>query len=174
MLETHPYLGFPLGDDLKGAKAKSFDIAGAMKQLYPGFEGTHTFAFAMTDAKGLTSSASLTLIVDPEHENNAPTVVWEGYDIDKRYTISEDTPIDINIAAEAGIKSLVVKIVSQAVDLVQFFLCFRNNNRCNNICPDSCAAEAGQDYPGQADQGWVNIEILGNSAAHTTQHTVYG
>lgn len=106
-------LGFPLGDDLKGAKAKSFDIAGAMKQLYPGFEGTHTFAFAMTDAKGLTSSASLTLIVDPEHENNAPTVVWEGYDIDKRYTISEDTPIDINIAAEAGIKSLVVKIVSE-------------------------------------------------------------
>lgn len=34
-------LGFPLGDDLKGATSKSFDIAGAMKLLYPAYEGTH-------------------------------------------------------------------------------------------------------------------------------------
>lgn len=61
-------LGFPLGDDLKGATSKSFDIAGAMKLLYPAYEGTHAFAFEITDAKGLSARASLTLTVDPANE----------------------------------------------------------------------------------------------------------
>ena len=97
-------LGFPLGDDLKGAKAKSFDIAGAMKQLYPGFEGTHTFAFAMTDAKGLASSASLTLIVE-----NVPTIAGVGFDIDEVQTPSSNDVV-IDVAASKGIKSIDVTI----------------------------------------------------------------
>ena len=47
--------GLPLGDKLRGATSKQFDIAGQIPMLYadPGFEGTHTFACTLTDAKGL-------------------------------------------------------------------------------------------------------------------------
>lgn len=55
--------GFPVGSELKGQQAKRFDIAGQMKALYE-FDGTHTFTFEMTDAKNMTGSATLTLVVD--------------------------------------------------------------------------------------------------------------
>lgn len=107
-------LGFPLGDELKGATSKGFDIAGAMKLLYPAYKGTHTFAFTMTDAKGLSTSASLTLVVDPDNEGSAaPSIVWVGYDIDKQHILAHDMTIDIDIQAPAGIKKFEVTIISE-------------------------------------------------------------
>ena len=57
--------------------------------------------------------------------------------------------------------------------MIYLVLCFRNNNGCDDVSPDSGAAEAGEDDPGQTHQGGVNVEILGDSAADTAQHTVY-
>lgn len=125
-------LGFPLGDDLKGATAKSFDLAGAMKLLYPAIRGTHTFAFTMTDAQQMQTPASLTLIVDPDNEKVPPTIVWEGYDIDKQQTVVPGMQIKVNIATQTGISSLKVTIDSdkltgdelQGVGLIpEFDLC---------------------------------------------------
>ena len=106
-------LGFPLSADLKGAKAKNFDIAPAMKQLYPGFEGTHAFTFAMTDAKGLTSSASLTLVVDMSADS-APTIAGVGFDIDEVQTPSA-ADVSVDVAATEGFKSIIVTIDSEGL-----------------------------------------------------------
>ncbi len=110
-------LGFPLGTDLKGAKAKNFDIAPAMKQLYPGFEGTHAFTFAMTDAKGLTSSASLTLVVD--QANEGPSIVGVDFNIDEAQTPSGDRDTEIDITTQTGIKSLNVTIDCDNLDATE-------------------------------------------------------
>lgn len=125
-------LGFPLGDDLKGATEKRFDLAGAMKLLYPALKGTHTFAFTMIDAQQMQTAAALTLIVDPDNEKVPPTIVWEGYDIDKQQTVVPGMQIKVNIATQTSISSLKVTIDSdkltgdelQGVGLVpEFDLC---------------------------------------------------
>lgn len=107
-------LGFPLGDDLKGATSKSFDIAGAMKLLYPAYEGTHAFAFEITDAKGLSARASLTLTVDPANEG--PSIVGVDFNIDETQTPSADRDTEIDITAQTGIKSLDVTIDCDNLD----------------------------------------------------------
>ena len=107
-------LGFPLGDDLKGATSKSFDIAGAMKLLYPAYEGTHAFAFEITDAKGLSARASLTLTVDPANEG--PSIVGVDFNIDEPQTPSADRDTEIDITAQTGIKSLDVTIDCDNLD----------------------------------------------------------
>lgn len=106
-------LGFPLGDEMKNAHIKSFDLAPAMKTLYPASEGTHTFAFTMTDADGLTSRQSLTLVVDPANENTPPSIVWVDHDIDQQYIVAADLEIDIAISTESAIKALEVTIDSE-------------------------------------------------------------
>ena len=112
-------LGFPLGDDLKGAKSKTFDIAGAMKLLYPDFEGTHTFAFTITDAKGLSTPSSLTLVVDPEHENTPPTIAGIGFNIDEVQTPSGEKDTQIAVATQTGIKSIDVTIACDLLDAAE-------------------------------------------------------
>lgn len=107
-------LGFPLGDEVKGQKNNSFDLADAMPLLYlrPGFDGTHTFSFKITDANGLHTPAALVLLVDRNNEGGTPTVIWQGHDIDQQYTLTKEMTIDIDITAPAGIKSLQVTIDS--------------------------------------------------------------
>lgn len=109
-------LGFPLGDDLKGATAKRFDLAGAMKLLYPAIRGTHTFAFTMTDARQMQTPASLTLIVDPDNEKVPPTIEGVGFDIDAVQTPTGTADTDIDFTAQSGIKSLVVHIDCDNLD----------------------------------------------------------
>ncbi len=127
---TLSLLGFPLGDDLINATAKSFDIGGAMPLLYtrPGYDGTHTFAFTITDNEGQQMQASLAILVDRNNENTGgdgePTIVWSGnyidgtpYDIDREepYLVSEDMKVIIDITAPAGIASFQVDIISDAL-----------------------------------------------------------
>ena len=109
--------GLPLGDKLRGATAKQFDIAGQIPMLFanPGFEGTHTFACTMTDAKGLSTSAELRLEVS-KGTAGAPSIVWEDYDIDKQQILTHDMKIDIDIQAPAGIKKFEVTIISEILE----------------------------------------------------------
>lgn len=104
--------GYPVGGELKGQQAKSFNIAGQIKALYE-FDGTHTFSFDMTDAKGVSTAAALTLVVDKSAGQEGPAIVWRGYDIDKQYEVQKDMIIDIDVTASAGIKSLWVTIDSE-------------------------------------------------------------
>lgn len=106
--------GYPVGGELKGQQAKSFNIAGQIKALYE-FDGTHTFSFDMTDAKGVSTAAALTLVVDKSAGQTGPAIVWRGYDIDKQYEVQKDMIIDIDVTAAAGIKSFWVTIDSEAL-----------------------------------------------------------
>lgn len=106
--------GYPVGGELKGQQAKSFNIAGQIKALYE-FDGTHTFSFGMTDAKGVSTAAALTLVVDKSASQEGPTIVWRGYDIDQQYEVQKDMIIDIDVTAAAGIKSFWVTIDSEAL-----------------------------------------------------------
>ena len=104
--------GYPVGGELKGQQAKSFNIAGQIKALYE-FDGTHTFSFDMTDAKGVSTAAALTLVVGKSAGQEGPAIVWRGYDIDKQYEVQKDMIIDIDVTATAGIKSFWVTIDSE-------------------------------------------------------------
>lgn len=104
--------GYPVGGELKGQQAKSFNIAGQIKALYE-FDGTHTFSFDMTNAKGVSTAAALTLVVDKSAGQEGPAIVWRGYDIDKQYEVQKDMIIDIDVTATAGIKSFWVTIDSE-------------------------------------------------------------
>lgn len=106
--------GYPVGSQLKGQTAKSFDIAGQIKALYE-FDGTHTFAFTMTDAKGSTTATTLTLVVDKSSGQTGPEITWRGYDIDQQYEVRKDMVIDIDIVAAKGIKSFFVTIDSETL-----------------------------------------------------------
>lgn len=106
--------GYPVGGELKGQQAKSFNIAGQIKALYE-FDGTHTFSFDMTDAKGVSTAAALTLVVDKSAGQKGPAIVWRGYDIDLQYEVQKDMVIDIDVTAAAGIKSFWVTIDSEAL-----------------------------------------------------------
>ena len=106
--------GYPVGGELKGQQAKSFNIAGQIKALYE-FDGTHIFSFDMTDAKGVSTAAALTLVVDKSAGQTGPAIVWRGYDIDKQYDVQKDMVIDIDVTAAAGIKSFWVTIDSEAL-----------------------------------------------------------
>lgn len=106
--------GYPVGGELKGQQAKSFNIAGQIKALYE-FDGTHTFSFDMTDAKGVSTAAALTLVVDKSAGQEGPAIVWRGYDIDQQYEVQKDMVIDIDVTATAGIKSFWVTIDSETL-----------------------------------------------------------
>lgn len=106
--------GYPVGGELKGQQAKSFNIAGQIKALYE-FDGTHIFSFDMTDAKGVSTAAALTLVVDKSAGQTGPAIVWRGYDIDQQYEVQKDMVIDIDVTAAAGIKSFWVTIDSEAL-----------------------------------------------------------
>ncbi len=104
--------GLPLGDKLRGATSKRFDIAGQIPMLYadPGFEGTHTFACTLTDAKGLTTSAELRLEIS-KSTADPPAITGNGFEINEIQTPSASDMV-IDITAEAGIQSIDVTIDS--------------------------------------------------------------
>ena len=123
---THPAytiltaLGFPLGADLKGATSRTFSLAGAMPMLYdrPGFEGTHSFAFSITDNEGQTSATeALVLVVDRSSETDELSIELGGTALtgDRHIGLTADTQIDITFRVPAGIRSLLVKIDSETL-----------------------------------------------------------
>lgn len=73
------------------------------------------FAFTMTDAKGVSSEAVLTLVVDKSSGQTGPRITWRGYDIDQQYEVQKDMVIDIDIEADKGIKSFFVTIDSETL-----------------------------------------------------------
>ena len=114
--------GFPVGDQVKGQTAKTFYIGGQLPSMLYKFEGTHTFAFTVTDEEGQQARATLTLLVDKAHEEgttNAPTIVMvtDNHDIAEPYVMNEIKDIEITISApNGGIKELLVTVDAPALE----------------------------------------------------------
>lgn len=110
--------GFPLGEQVRGQQHTTFDLAGQMPLLYnaPGFDGTHTFAFTITDAAGLTTEGSLVIVVDRAGQSGGPKIEWRDHDIDRRYPVETGMQIDIDITAPQGIRTFQVDIISQELE----------------------------------------------------------
>lgn len=166
--------GLPLGDKLRGATSKQFDIAGQIPMLYadPGFEGTHTFACTLIDAKGLSTSAELRLVVS-KSSADAPSITGVGFNIKEVQTPSaSDTVIDI--IAEAGIRSIDVTIDSDQLTGAalgelgipsQFNLCdiegFTDETGAFHEAADVAAAISELGFP-------VNDEVKNQTAVRLT------
>lgn len=80
---------------------------------WPGHDMTQPFT--LTDAKGVSSEAVLTLVVDKSSGQTGPRITWRGYDIDQQYEVQKDMVIDIDIEADKGIKSFFVTIDSETL-----------------------------------------------------------
>ena len=118
--------GFPLSDAVKGQSEVSFDLAGAMTPIYKVYgDGTYTFRMTVTDAEGQSTEATLTIQVDRNNESGGGTtpstlgIEWIDYDISQEYTLTADMQINILCTAPAGIRSLVVSILSETLDVTE-------------------------------------------------------
>lgn len=114
--------GFPIGDQVKGQTAKTFYIGGQLPSMLYNFEGTHTFAFTVTDEEGQQTSATLTLRVDKAHEEgvgNAPSIVMltDSHNLAEPYVMNEIKDIEITISApNGGIGELLVTVEAPALE----------------------------------------------------------
>lgn len=52
---------------------------------------------------------------DPGTAVGAPDIIWAGYDMSKRYAITGDLTVDLEIVAEKGIKELLCEIKSEVL-----------------------------------------------------------
>ena len=105
-------MGLPVNDQVAGQTALLYDITGQMKLLRE-YVGTHTFTVTVTDNKGGVTTTALTIII--EGKMAAPTILWKGYDIDKRYTVVSGMTVDIVVTAAAKVKDFSVQIVSDVL-----------------------------------------------------------
>lgn len=115
--------GFPVGDQIKGLTSKTLNIGGQLPSMLYNFEGTHTFAFTVTDEEGQKASATLTLLVDKAHEEggagNAPSIVMltDSHNLAEPYVMNEIKDIEITIAApNGGIRELLVTVEAPALE----------------------------------------------------------
>lgn len=113
-------MGFPLGEAVEGHKKVQLNLTVLMPLLYK-FDGTHTFAFAMTDGRttrtaGSVTEATLTVKVDRQNESAGPEIVWEGYDINTPQKMNADMKIRIDVTSKSPITAFGVTIDSKILE----------------------------------------------------------
>lgn len=106
-------MGYPT--DAKGATSTRIKF-GAMADMLRSYEGAHSFEITVVDANGGKSTATLTVKYG---QNVAPTIVWVGYDIDKRQTYSSGMTCDLTVKAPLTIADFKVKIISETLNADQ-------------------------------------------------------
>lgn len=105
--------GFP--EKIGGAESFGFDLGGFLKDAFTYGNGTHTIEFDI-ESNGYYYRDFLTVNVktgggSDEPSGDGPSIVWDGYDFGTRYnTNTPNLSVAIEIAAPAGIKSLLVKM----------------------------------------------------------------
>ena len=104
-------LGYPNGNSIIGKESVTFNMQPQMKQLR-NYNGTHTFQITVTDEKGLKATKTLTVKCGAA----GATITWVGYDISKRYEITEDLTATIEITSPVGITGFTVDINSSTLD----------------------------------------------------------
>ena len=125
-------LGLKVNDSVVGQQSVSYNLTSQMDELFA-FAGTHTFNITVTDDKDNTATKSLVIVAGSE--TNDPALIWEGYDFNERYTITDGLKADFMITSSNGISGLVVEIHSEAMGTSALY----GVNLCNqlNLCyPD--------------------------------------
>lgn len=102
-------MGYPT--DVKGATTAHIKFA-AQTDLLKSYEGTHSYEITVTDANGGKSVATLTIKYG---QNVAPQIVWVGYNIDERQTITAETTCQIRVVAPLAIQDFEIEIVSNTL-----------------------------------------------------------
>lgn len=122
-------LGLKINDSVVGQQSVSYNLTSQMDELFA-FAGTHTFNVTVTDNKDNTSTKSLVIVAGSE--TNDPALIWEGYDFNERYTITDDLKADFTVTSSNGISGLVVEIHSEAMGTSALY----GVNLCNqlNLC----------------------------------------
>ena len=106
-------MGYPT--DAKGATSTRIKF-GAQADMLRSYEGTHSFEITVTDVNGGKTTKTLAIKYG---QNVAPTIVWVGYDIDKRQTYSAGMTCDLTIKAPLTIADFKVKIISETLNADQ-------------------------------------------------------
>lgn len=109
-------MGYAVNSEVLGATSLSYELTAQMKLLKE-FGGTHSFKVTVTDEKGGKSEKTLAIVI--EGGSSGPSVVWTGYDLSKRYTVTSDLTVDIVVTAPSGIASFIVNINSEVLDAKQ-------------------------------------------------------
>jgi hypothetical protein len=102
-------MGYPT--DAKGALATRLKF-GAQADMLRTYEGTHSFEIMVEDENGGKTTATLTVKYG---QNVAPSIVWVGYDIDKRQTYVSGMTCDLVVKSVLTIADFRVKIISNTL-----------------------------------------------------------
>ena len=102
-------MGYPT--DAKGALATRLKF-GAQADMLRTYEGTHSFEIMVEDENGGKTTATLTVKYG---QNVAPSIVWVGYDIDKRQTYVSGMTCDLVVKSALTIADFSVKIISNTL-----------------------------------------------------------
>ncbi|MBO5972889.1 MAG: DUF4493 domain-containing protein [Alistipes sp.] len=102
-------MGYPT--DAKGALTTRLKF-GAQADMLRTYEGTHSFEIMVEDENGGKTTATLTVKYG---QNVAPSIVWVGYDIDKRQTYVSGMTCDLVVKSVLTIADFRVKIISNTL-----------------------------------------------------------
>ena len=103
-------MGYPT--DAKGATSTRIKF-GQQTDMLRSYEGTHSYEITVTDVNGGKATAVLTVKYG---QNVAPSIVWVGYDIDKRQTYAPGMTCDLTVKAPLAIADFKVKIISETLN----------------------------------------------------------
>ena len=106
-------MGYPT--DAKGATSTRIKF-GAQADMLRSFEGAHSYEITVVDANGGKTTATLTVKYG---QNVAPSIVWVGYDIDKRQTYAPGMTCDLKVKAPLAVADFNVKIISLTLNADQ-------------------------------------------------------
>lgn len=106
-------MGYPT--DAKGATSTRIKF-GAQADMLRSFEGAHSYEITVVDANGGKTTATLTVKYG---QNVAPSIVWVGYDIDKRQTYAPGMTCDLKVKAPLAVADFKVKIISLTLNADQ-------------------------------------------------------
>ena len=79
------------------------------------YEGTHSYEITATDVNGANATVTLSIKYGQSDTSVAPSIVWNGYDIDKQQTYVAGMTCDLTITAPLAIADLGVKIISETL-----------------------------------------------------------
>ena len=102
-------MGYPV--DAKDATTTRLKFA-SQAELLKSYEGTHSYEITVTDVNGAHTTATLTIKYG---QNVAPQIIWVGYNIDERQTITSGTTCKIRVVAPLAIKDFEIEIKSNTL-----------------------------------------------------------
>ena len=106
-------MGYPI--DAKGQTSTRIKFA-AQADMLRSYEGAHSYEITVTDINGGQTTVTLTVKYG---QNVAPSIVWVGYDIDKRQTYAPGMTCDLKVKAPLAIADFNVKIISETLNADQ-------------------------------------------------------